>query len=505
MNQRPFIRKIVYLAILVGLLVPLSLLSMPARQATPGEAGSPGGVLAQLRDEHKLGQANLGQIDPTSETIKLATLGMRNIAATILWRQANRYKMREDWTAFSATAEQIIKVQPNFPTVWQFQGWNLSYNISAEFDDYRDRYFWVMKGIRFLQDGIVYNEASPRLIQYLGWVLSQKIGTADEKVQYRRLFREDNDFHGTRPLDQRDNWLVGRQYYLDAVGVAERENMLERLNPLVFLFHAPKNRISYAIGLEEDGVFEEKAAVAWNIAHRDWLEFGGLEIHPVPEVTVRLNDRDQAKRRLAELTEQLEALPPAGRRETIYQEKLAKLSKADREAIERPAAERNEEEQQRVAAAQDKLQVTFLELAENVAPEERTQAQKLAEQLTEAQRNLGQIEQGCEVTNYPYWLARCELERQPETLEARRIVHDADQAFRVDQDLLAAQKLYQQGFAKWDEVLNRYPNMRRDDLFSEDLLAFINRYRTLLKRLDEPFPDKFPLQDILDAHRGRQP
>ena len=86
--------------------------------ATPDEPGSAGGLLARLRNEHKLGQANLGQIDPTSETIKLATLGMRNIAATLLWKKANDYKMREDWTAFSATAEQIIKVQPNFPTVW---------------------------------------------------------------------------------------------------------------------------------------------------------------------------------------------------------------------------------------------------------------------------------------------------------------------------------------------------------------------------------------------------
>ena len=32
MNQRPFIRKIIHLAILVVLLIPLSLLSMPVRR-----------------------------------------------------------------------------------------------------------------------------------------------------------------------------------------------------------------------------------------------------------------------------------------------------------------------------------------------------------------------------------------------------------------------------------------------------------------------------------------
>ena len=216
-----------------------------------------------LRDEHKLGQANLGQIDPTSETIKLATLGMRNIAATLLWKKANDYKMREDWTAFSATAEQIIKVQPNFPTVWTYQGWNLSYNISAEFDDYRDRYFWVMKGVRFLQDGIAYNEAAPQLIKYLGWVISQKIGIADEKVQYRRLFREDNDFHGPRPLDAARQLARRPRNIISKPNAWPSEQMVDKMNPLVFLFLAPKNRINYAVSMEDEGVFEEKAAVAW--------------------------------------------------------------------------------------------------------------------------------------------------------------------------------------------------------------------------------------------------
>jgi len=501
MNQRPFIRKIVYLGLLVVLLVPLSLLSMPARQGTPGEPGSAGGVLARLRDEHKLGQANLGQIDPTSETIKLATLGMRNIAATILWKKANNYKMKEDWTAFSATAEQIIKVQPNFPTIWQYQGWNLAYNISAEFDDYRDRYFWVVKGIRFLQDGVAYNETAPRLVWYVGWVISQKIGIADEKLQYRRLFREDNDFHGSRPLDQRDNWLVGRQYYLDAEAVAEREKVLEKLNPLVFLFHAPKNRINYAVAIEEEGVFEEKAAVAWATAHRDWLEFGQREFKTSEDITIRVNDRDSIKRRIDELNAELDKFPPTGRREAIIEEKMGSLTREERDARDRPANQRNDEEHALVYSSEQKLKATPTELANRVDADQRDAAKKLADQINSEQLLLDRVEYGREVVNYPYWLARCELERRPETLEARSLIHQADQAFRVDQDLLKAQKLYEQGFAKWDAVFKELPTLRTDNLFGDDMMVFINRYRTLLKRLDQPFPEKFPLQDILDEHR----
>jgi hypothetical protein len=494
MNQRPFIRKIIYLGLLVALLVPLSLLSMPARQATPTEPGSAGGLLSRLRETHKLGQANLGQVDPTSETIKLATLGMRNIAATILWKKANDYKMREDWTAFSATAEQIIKVQPNFPTVWTYQGWNLSYNISAEFDDYRDRYFWVIKGIR-------YNEASPQLMKYLGWVVSQKIGIADEKLQYRRLFREDDDFNGARPLEQRDNWLVGREYYLEAERVAEREDMLDKLNPIVFLFLAPKNLINYAVAMEEEGVFEEKAAVAWARAHRFWQEFGTRDIRMGNDLTIRVNDRDAVKKRLEELNASLDKFPPEGRRDAILAEKRAKLTDDERKADATPPADRTEEQHQVASRAAEKLKVMPGELADRVESGERAEAQKVAAQIGEADMLLQAIERGREITNYPYWLARCEIEREPSTLEARRLIHQADRAFRVDQDLLAAKKLYSDGFAKWNEALQQFPKMRTDDLFGEDMMIFINRYRTLLKRLDEQFPENFPLQDILDAHR----
>ena len=456
--------------------------------------------MAQLRDEYKLGQANLGEIDPTSETIKLATLGMRGIAANILWTKAQTYRLKEDWTSYSAANEQIIKLQPNFPSVWQFQGWNLSYNISAEFDDYRDRYFWVMKGIRFLQEGITYNETSPRLGWYLGFVISQKIGTADEKVQFRRLFREDSDFHGGTPLEQRDNWLVGREYYLKSQAVAEKEDMLEKLNPLVFLFHAPKNRINYAMGLEEDGVFEEKAGVAWDIARRDWLDFGARDIRTTEERSIRLNDRDQVKRRIEELTAELDSMPPAGRREEIYQEKVAKLEKKEREALEMPPAQRSEEDYRWAIAAEQKVQVSYTEQAERVAADQRDEARRVAAQLAELETTLNQIERGREVINYPYWLTRCELEQRPETLEARRLVHQAEAAFR-DQDMLVAQKLFEQGFAKWDEALKNFPSMRNDSLFDYDMMVSLKRYRSLLKKLDEPFPDKFPLQDILDANR----
>ncbi len=104
-----------------------------------------------------LAQVNLGEVDPASETIKLATLGLRGVAVNLLWEKANYYKKIEDWTNLTATLEQLAKLQPNFITFWKFQAWNLTYNVSVEFDDYHDRYYYVRRGIQFLQEGEHYN------------------------------------------------------------------------------------------------------------------------------------------------------------------------------------------------------------------------------------------------------------------------------------------------------------------------------------------------------------
>ena len=117
MNSRNiFLRKIVYLVAIGVLLILLYIFGHPSTADTPNEKGSPGGILAQYRNRQGSGlsQTQLGQIDPTSETIKLATFGLRGVAALVLWEKANDYKMKEDWANFAATLNQIIEVEPHF-------------------------------------------------------------------------------------------------------------------------------------------------------------------------------------------------------------------------------------------------------------------------------------------------------------------------------------------------------------------------------------------------------
>ena len=194
-ERRSFYRKVAYGVAIAVLLFPLALLSSPA------SLNDEGGKLARLRNDpqHPLSQASLGEIDPASETMKMATLGLRGAAASVLWHKAHSFKKTEDWDNLGATLNQIAKLQPNYVSVWEYQAHNLSYNVSMEFDDYRQRYRWVKKGIEYLVDGTRYNRNHPkshsRLLWNVGWFCGHKIGIADEHRLYRRLFRDDDDFH----------------------------------------------------------------------------------------------------------------------------------------------------------------------------------------------------------------------------------------------------------------------------------------------------------------------
>ena len=138
--------------------------------------------------------------------MKLATLGMRGVAATILWSKANDYKKKENWEGLVAVVNQMAKLQPNFLSVWEFQSHNLTYNTSVEMDDYRFRYLWVKKGIEFLIQGTHYNRREPKLFWTVGWYTGQKINRADESKQFRRLFKNDQDFHKVHSELCRRGW-----------------------------------------------------------------------------------------------------------------------------------------------------------------------------------------------------------------------------------------------------------------------------------------------------------
>ena len=110
--------------------------------------------LAGEKKRRDLGEAAIGQIDTGSFMMKLFLLGgFRGIVADILWLRAEEHKKDHDWDRSKRTVELITKLQPHFLSIWTFQGWNLAYNVSVEWDAPEDKYTWIKEGIKFLQEG----------------------------------------------------------------------------------------------------------------------------------------------------------------------------------------------------------------------------------------------------------------------------------------------------------------------------------------------------------------
>ncbi|MEM6655483.1 MAG: hypothetical protein AAF596_06755 [Planctomycetota bacterium] len=500
MNQRrSFYRKIAYGGAMAVLLIFLSMLSLPS---TYGK--DDGGKLAELRNKYELSQGNLGEVDPASETIKLATLGLRGIAVQRLWAYAFEMKKTENWSEFSATLELLAKLQPNFITFWKYQSWNVSYNVSVEFDDYRDRYYYVRRGIEFLKRGQNYNRDSPDLLWELGWFIGQKIGRADEKKQYRRLFKADDDYHNPEdrpPGQQRDNWVVSRRWYEDSVVAADEKGRgIGRKSPVIFYSSPAKSQMNYGEAIEEEGLFR-LGRLAWKKAAEMWRDFGNLEIEHSTGVKMRLNDEQYLGEKTAELRDAMEALAP-GTYEKIEGEARAKLTDDQREAIETAPEDRTREQQEKAFVADQLLRINVRDVANRIAeekPDARREALALASEIEDAVRTQKFITNYKDICNFDYWMTRADFEQTNNAVEARELIYRGWRAFVNDSDPITAQELFEEGFRRWRAVLDEFPQLwSQEGTTGDDLMVDILRYNTILEQLDERVPDDFPLWEIIE-------
>lgn len=522
-NDPSFRNKVMYGIGIVVLLIPLYIISRPAVRGQDGTTG--GGILSSLRRDHDLSQAKLGEIDPASETMKLATLGMRGVAANILWHKATEYKKRHDWDNLTATLNQISKLQPNFISVWQFQGWNLAYNVSVEFDDYRSRYHWVKRGVNFLRDGLRYNTKEPVLHWELGWTFGHKIGKADEYIQFRRLYSEDEDFHrqlgtdinmdntlgpnGRSEREQPDNWLTGRQWFLSGQEIVDGgipirgrlvddgTNRVRRgKTPLLFHSHPSKWLISHAVAIEEEGVLDEKAQVAWMRAGDAWYEYGNRAIPTSYGFSIRLNDEQRMQDEIDRIAEQIDAALP-GVREEIENEKRATLSVEEIEALELPPEERTQGQMELAFAAERRTRARYAEIAERAPEDQKREIQRLIMLGELAQAEADAIFNYREQVNYPYWKLRTEVEQTDTAIKARRLIFEADKAFD-NGDLETMRKSYEEAWKLWSEIFEKHPVLM-EDTTAEELMDAVRKYAWLLNQQDEAFPPKdFPLLRLLE-------
>ena len=512
-------RKIAYILGMIAILVLLAFLGVPGVSNESG--GFRGGKLAQLRYDAKLDEGQLGKIDPASQTMRLATFGMRGVAAAILWEKANEFKMKKDWTNFSATLEQIVRLEPHFPKVWQFQGWNTAYNVSAEFDDYRERYHWVIKGIEYLKNGITYNETIPKLYIEVGRTISQKIGRADESRQFRRMFREDDLYHGSRPVSERDNWLCGREWYLLAERRYEDGNSIDNLAESMLYSSAPMCLMNYADHQEKDGIFGGTTVKAYQDALHSWVDdYGQRECRVVTweELQKKLSESERGKLRIRleslemlqaqrdQYSAQIDELAP-GIRNEIRAEREAALSDVERhslamkpEEIQLPRDRLVREGLLERLQVPDRLVTDRMQVTDSLKGKPLEQAMKLVRESETLEPQIRQIRTDRGIMNYDFWKLHARVEQKPSAMRAQELIWQAKRAVK-QADVTEASELFARGFAAWREAFDdpdpQTLRLRTDEQYFRDLNENIEAYQKLLASIDEDLPGDFPLAEVI--------
>ncbi|MCG6155490.1 hypothetical protein [Rubinisphaera margarita] len=290
-------RKLVYLIAMGLLLAPIVYFGAPG----DGSDDS-GGQLSQLRSEYDLGETSLGNVDPASATMNLVLLGLRGIASNMLWGQAVEQKDQKDWAGLRATVDSIVLLQPHFKQVWEFQGWNLAYNVSAEWDGVADRYEWVKEGAKFMIKGSDRNQKYPELAWETGRILGQKIGRADEKKYFREYFLDDPTREGGGPdpdvnPDGKDNYLAAKDWFVRANEVEDQPGISQsRLARVLFRSYPVRSQIDYADTFQSEGKFDEIERIreAWEVASTELRNDWGSERFMTPAGAIILEANDEA-------------------------------------------------------------------------------------------------------------------------------------------------------------------------------------------------------------------
>jgi hypothetical protein len=413
--------------------------------------------LGEEKKKRDLGEAAIGQIDTGSFMMKLFLLGgFRGIVADLLWIRAEENKRDHDWDRLKTNVELITKLQPHFLSIWTFQGWNLAYNVSVEWDAPEDKYEWIKQGIKFVQEGVKKNRKSPDLVWDTAWFYYHKLGFSDESIMLRRLFRDDEDEEfktytdpGTEhQVKGNDNFKLGFGWFSRAVSLVDNKEGSDRINAgtsenIQYVDPTPQRKgrpddiafrsmpahaqTRYAAGLEKESIYGIKATFGevapneWAKALHEWVVLGE---HVFMSFNENLRDGKMVR-------------DPIRLDDASDTERYSKLNKNSQYWTAR-----------------------------------------WADQM-----------------NYRYWKDRCLAEQTREGVHARELFYNGTRAYKNGDFPTAADK-FREGLEIWKGVLANYPAYRDDDLNKKDTGLVVKRYIRVLQQQGTPIPENYPFKEL---------
>ncbi len=529
MNSPTFVRKIIYMVLIGVLLIPILMISQPPTRNKDNSVVREGGVLSKLKNKYGLSQTRLSQIDPASETMKLASLGLRGVAVNLLWMQANDHKVKENYDQLEATLNTLIKIQPNFVKVWEFQAHNLSYNVSVEFDDYEYRYHWVKKGIRFLTEGIQYNIADHRMTDNLGAFTGMKIGNSDEKFQFRRMFRKDREYHDEMasfiepdlydtPEYGPDHWKMAYHWFDLSRKLVEEQRGPQLTSDLMFYMKRPAQLRNQAMGLQSEFRTDEIIREIWATSEREWKEYGDQKITNTLDQTITLNGTIETSERLDRLRQQLDEFSPSTRQDLQKDIRASlRLTPEQLAIMDLPIDQRTPEQMfhvEQVLKEIERRQIAVdAELVRQLPPDKRLLALPVLEEIRQANELLSTIDKNAGTVNFRYWTAHNQAELDDNAVAGHQKLYDArdnqlksifDDEFRINRQTKqrepvrqGAISMFEDSYQSWAKVFEKY-SVLKDGSIASDIVDSLIEYQQMLKVTGLQWPENFVLQDFID-------
>ena len=143
---------------------------------------------------HKMKLISNEPLENAPPSLAFATVAMgafRGLVVDALWMRADKLKEQGQFFDAKQLAEWITTLQPRFASVWEFQAWNMAYNISVAIPATQpdQRWHWVKNGYELLRDqGIALNPKSISLYRELARIFHHKIGAvSDDAHKYYKL------------------------------------------------------------------------------------------------------------------------------------------------------------------------------------------------------------------------------------------------------------------------------------------------------------------------------
>lgn len=149
------------------------------------------------RDRDHLGLTHAEALENAPPVLAFTTValgGFRGLISNLLWMRASELQDEDKFFEMMQLADWITKLEPHFPQVWVFQGWNMAYNISVKFKDYSDRWRWLKGGIELLRDeGLKYNPNDVIIYRELAWFFQHKLGANldDANMYYKQQWADE--------------------------------------------------------------------------------------------------------------------------------------------------------------------------------------------------------------------------------------------------------------------------------------------------------------------------